>query len=86
MLNADWLQGWPNILGQGFHPLCLGLLILNLTARVVKAYLVSLVATNTTGLGASPWLIFCRLMTDWDMALIPEVYGLPLAGKFTAVA
>lgn len=25
-------------------------------------------------------------MTDWVMALMPEVYGLPLAGKFTAVA
>lgn len=48
-------------------------------------YLVSLVATNTTGLGASPWLTFCLLMTDWEVVLIPEVYGLPLAGYGTPV-
>lgn len=48
--------------------------------------LVSLVATNTTGFGASPWLTFCRLMTDWEVLLMPEVYGLPLAGYGMPVA
>lgn len=48
--------------------------------------LVSLVATNTTGFGASPWLTFCRLMTDWELLLMPEVYGLPLAGYGMPVA
>lgn len=52
----------------------------NSTDTVSKMYLVSFVATNTTGLGASPWLTFCLLMTDWEVVLIPEVYGLPLAG------
>ncbi len=48
---------------------------------VLETYLVSFVATNTTGFGASPWLTFCLLMTDWLAALIPNANGLPLVDK-----
>lgn len=46
-------------------------------------YLVSFVATNTTGLGASAGFSFCRLAAGCVLERIPEARGLPLAEKGT---